>query len=59
MENNQNNQIQIDVKFAYEVALEELLQKEKEIVGLKALCNQLASQLHEAMHKIEDLEKGE
>lgn len=59
MENNQNNQIQIDAKFAYEVALEELLQKEKEIVGLKALCNQLANQLHEAMHKIEDLEKGE
>ena len=40
----ENNQIQIDVKFAYEVALEELLQKEKEIVGLKALCNQLANQ---------------
>ena len=28
MENNQNNQVQIDVKFAYEVAMEELMQKE-------------------------------
>lgn len=55
----ENNQIQIDIKYAYDVAIEELLQKEKEIIGLKALCNQLAKQLHDAMHKIEDLEKGE
>ena len=55
----ENNQVQIDIKFVYEVAMEELIQKEREIIGLKALCNQLTSQLHDAMHKIEDIKKGE
>ena len=50
MEQN-NNGIQIDMKYAYEVAIDTLMKKEKEIVELKALCNQLASQLHEMQHK--------
>lgn len=55
----ENNQIQVDIKYAYETTLEIAIQKEKEIIGLKALCNQLANQLHEALHKIEELEKRE
>lgn len=53
MEQN-NNGIQIDMKYAYEVAIDSLMKKEKEIVELKALCNQLASQLHEMQHKLNE-----
>lgn len=43
--------IQIDMKLAYEVAIDTVMQKEKEIIELKALCNQLANELHALQHK--------
>ena len=54
MEQNNNNGIQIDMKYAYEVAIDTLTQKEKEIVELKALCNQLANTVHELQHKLNE-----
>ena len=54
MEQNNNNGIQIDMKYAYEVAIDNLMQKEKEIVELKALCNQLANTVHELQHKLNE-----
>ncbi len=53
MEQN-NNEIQIDMKYAYEVAMDTLMKKEKEIVELKALCNQLANTIHELQHKLNE-----
>lgn len=50
MEQN-NNEIKVDLQIAYKVAIDTIAEKEKEIVELKALCNQLASQLHEMQHK--------
>ena len=53
MEQN-NNEIQIDMKYAYDVAIHTLMKKEKEIVELKALCNQLANTVHELQHKLNE-----
>ena len=53
MEQN-HNEIQIDMKYAYEVAMDTLMKKEKEIVELKALCNQLANTVHELQHKLNE-----
>ena len=53
MEQN-NNEIQIDMKYAYDVAIDTLMKKEKEIVELKALCNQLANTVHELQHKLNE-----
>ena len=59
MEHNHNNEgLTLDSKLAYEVALERLLLKEKEIIELRALCTQLANQLHDCQHMLEDLQKG-
>ena len=56
MENKQ--ELKIDSKIAYEVALERLLLKEREIIELRALCGQLAEELHNLQHLVEDLQKG-
>ena len=54
----ENKGLTLDSKIAYEVALERLLLKEKEIIELRALCTQLANQLHDCQHMLEDLQKG-
>lgn len=57
MEHNHENQgIQLDSKIAYEVTLNRLLLKEKEIVELRALCEQLAQEVHNLQHTIEALQ---
>lgn len=48
MENN----LQIDIKFAYDEAMNRLYEKEKEIVQLRALCNQLANEVHRLQHEL-------
>ena len=42
------------MKYAYKVAIETIAEKEKEIVELKALCNQLANTVHELQHKLNE-----
>ena len=42
------------MKYAYDVAIDTLMKKEKEIVELKALCNQLANTVHELQHKLNE-----
>lgn len=54
----ENKQLTLDSKIAYEIALERLLLKEKEIIELRTLCNQLAEEVHNLQHMIEDLQKG-
>lgn len=44
--------IQIDLKFAYDEAMHRLLEKEREIVELRALCNQLANEVHNLQHEL-------
>ena len=53
MEQN-NNEIKVDLQIAYKVAIDTLMKKEKEIVELKALCNQLAYTVHELQHKLNE-----
>lgn len=54
----ENKGFQIDSKMAYEVALERLMLKEKEIIELRALCQQLAGEVHELQHMLEDIRQG-
>ena len=54
----ENKGLTLDSKIAYEVALERLLLKEKEIIELRTLCGQLADELHNLQHLVEDLQKG-
>lgn len=56
MENNQ--ELKIDSKIAYEVALERLILKEREIIELRALCEQFAEEIHNLQQLVEDLQKG-
>jgi hypothetical protein len=56
MENKQ--ELKIDSKIAYEVALERLILKEKEIIELRALCGQFAEEIHNLQQLVEDLQKG-
>lgn len=53
MEQN-NNEIKVDLQIAYKVAIDTIAEKEKEIVELKALCNQLANTVHELQHKLNE-----
>lgn len=56
MENNQ--ELKIDSKIAYEVALERLILKEREIIELRALCGQFAEEIQNLQQLVEDLQKG-
>lgn len=56
MENNQ--ELKIDSKIAYEVALERLILKEREIIELRALCGQFSEEIHNLQQLVEDLQKG-
>ena len=53
MEQN-NNEIKVDLQIVYKVAIDTIAEKEKEIVELKALCNQLANTVHELQHKLNE-----
>ena len=50
MEQN-NNEVKVDLQIAYKVAIDTIAEKETRIIELKALVNQLATQLHEMQHK--------
>ena len=50
----QNNEVKVDLQIAYKVAIDTIAEKEKEIVELKALCNQLANTVHELQHKLNE-----